>query len=97
MIKDLRLAKKDKNGKFIKDDVYDEDENKTVIITDEDMNIIKQWSSNYVNKPYSYKMSELTNREKDFINKYMKGRVVSRTKYIWLIVVTITILTALII
>ena len=97
LIKDLKLAKKDKQGNFIKDDVYDEDENKTVIITDEDMNIIKQWSSNYVNKPYSYKMSELTNREKDFINKYMKARVVSRTKYIWLIVVTITILTALII
>lgn len=97
LIKDLKLAKKDKKGSFIKDDLYEEDANKTVIISDSDINMIKQWSSNYVNKPNSYKMSELTNREREFIKKYLMGKTVSRTKYIWLCVVTISALITIII
>ncbi len=75
MIKDLEYAIKDKEGNYIKDNTYDDDEEgKTVIITDEDMKVIKAVSEKYTNKPkYSKPSGEaLTPEQQAFYNKYIR-------------------------
>ena len=76
MLNDLNKALKDKEGTFIKENVYDEDdeEGKTVMISDEDMKVIKAVSERYTNKK-SYKTSDgdLTSEQKAFINRYIEN------------------------
>lgn len=75
MIKDLELALKDKEGTYIKDSTYDDDEEgKTVIITDEDMKVIKAVSEKYTNKPKYSKPSReaLTPEQQAFYDKYIR-------------------------
>ena len=74
MIKDLEMATKDKEGTYIKDNNYDDDEEgKTVIITDEDMKVIKAVSEKYTNKPkYTKSKENLTPEQQAFYNKYIK-------------------------
>lgn len=74
MIKDLEYALKDKEGTYIKDTNYDDDEEgKTVIITDEDMKVIKAVSEKYSNKPKYNKVSnELTPEQQAFYDKYIR-------------------------
>lgn len=74
MIHDLEYATKYKDGNYIKESNYDEDnEGKTVIITDEDMKVIKAVSEKYSNKP-NYKLyeEEFTPEQQEFYNKYIK-------------------------
>ena len=49
LILDLKKALVDREGKFIVDDVYNDNNEQTVIISDKDMKIIKEVSRNYVN------------------------------------------------
>ena len=73
MIADLEKAVKDKEGDYIRESSYDEDEEgKTVIITDEDMQVIKAVSQKYSNKP-NYKSHEeaFTTEQQEFYNKYI--------------------------
>ena len=75
MIKDLELALKDKEGTYIKDSTYDDDEEgKTVIITDEDMKVIKAVSEKYTNKQKYSKPSReaLTPEQQAFYDKYIR-------------------------
>ena len=75
MIKDLELALIDKEGTYIKDSSYDDDEEgKTVIITDEDMKVIKAVSEKYTNKPKYSKPSKdaLTPEQQAFYDKYIR-------------------------
>ena len=74
MIKDLELATKDKDGTYIKDNNYDDDEEgKTVIITDEDMKVIKAVSEKYSNKPkYNKEKDNLTPEQQAFYDKYIR-------------------------
>lgn len=74
MIKDLEQALVDKEGTYIKDTNYDDDEEgKTVIITDEDMKVIKAVSEKYSNKPkYSKVSEELTPEQQAFYDKYIR-------------------------
>ena len=74
MIKDLERACVDKDGTYIKESSYDEDkEGETVIITDEDMKVIKAVSEKYSNKPnYNKKDEVLTPEEKRFYDIYIK-------------------------
>ena len=74
MIADLEKAIDDKEGTFIRESNYDEDEEgKTVIITDEDMKVIKAVSEKYSNKP-NYKSADevLTPEQQEFYDKYIK-------------------------
>lgn len=74
MIKDLERAAADKDGEYIRESNYDEDEEgKTVIITDEDMKVIKAVSEKYSNKP-NYKSHEesFTPEQQEFYDKYIK-------------------------
>ena len=72
MIKDLELALKDKTGSYIKDSVYDDEEGQTVIITDEDMKVIKAVSERYINRnTYRSNESNLTLEQKEFIDRYI--------------------------
>ena len=73
MIADLEKAASDKDGNYIRESSYDEDEEgKTVIITDEDMQVIKAVSQKYSNKP-NYKSHEeaFTPEQQEFYNKYI--------------------------
>ncbi len=73
MIKDLERALDDKEGTYIKDADYDADEEgKTVIISDEDMKVLKAVSQKYTNKP-SYRSSDevLTKEQQEFYQKYI--------------------------
>ena len=73
MIADLEKATSDKKGTYIRESSYDEDEEgKTVIITDEDMQVIKAVSQKYSNKP-NYKSHEeaFTPEQQEFYNKYI--------------------------
>ncbi len=74
MISDLEMALADKEGTYIKDNVYDEDEEgKTVIISDEDMKVIKAVSEKYTNKPsYKNNNEKLTPEQQEFYDKYIK-------------------------
>lgn len=74
MIKDLEMASVDKEGTYIKDNNYDDDEEgKTVIITDEDMKVIKAVSEKYTNKSrYTKPNEELTPEQQAFYDKYIK-------------------------
>ena len=74
MIKDLEMASVDKEGTYIKDNNYDDDEEgKTVIITDEDMKVIKAVSEKYTNKSrYTKSNEELTPEQQAFYDKYIK-------------------------
>lgn len=74
MIADLEKAIDDKEGTFIRESNYDEDEEgKTVIITDEDMKVIKAVSEKYSNRP-NYKSADevLTPEQQEFYDKYIK-------------------------
>lgn len=73
MIKDLEMALKDKKGNYIKESIYDEDEEgKTVIISDEDMKVIKAVSEKYANKDtYQSDEDNLTKEQKEFIERYV--------------------------
>ena len=75
MIGDLELALKDKDGSYIKDNTYDDDEEgKTVILTDEDMKVIKAVSEKYTNKTKYNKPNEesLTPEQQAFYDKYIR-------------------------
>ena len=74
MISDLELALKDKEGTYIKESSYDDDEEgKTVIITDEDMKVIKAVSEKYSNKPnYKSLDEELSPEQQEFYDKYIR-------------------------
>lgn len=75
MICDLEKALVDKEGSFIKDSTYDDDEEgKTVVITDADMKVIKAVSEKFTNKT-SYRSvdSELTPEQKKFIDRYIEN------------------------
>lgn len=74
MISDLEKAISDKEGTYIRESNYDDDEEgKTVIITDDDMKVIKAVSEKYSNKP-NYKSAEevLTPEQQEFYDKYIK-------------------------
>ncbi len=74
MISDLEKAISDKEGTYIRESNYDEDEEgKTVIITDDDMKVIKAVSEKYSNKP-NYKSAEevLTPEQQEFYDKYIR-------------------------
>lgn len=74
MISDLELALKDKEGTYIKDSSYDDDEEgKTVIITDEDMKVIKAVSEKYSNKQNYKSLDEkLSPEQQEFYDKYIR-------------------------
>ena len=75
MISDLEKALTDKEGTYIKGSVYDNDkEGETVVITNEDMKVIKAVSEKFTNKT-SYKTddSELTPEQKKFIDRYIEN------------------------
>ena len=74
MISDLEYALKDKEGTYIKDTNYDDDdEGKTVMITDEDMKVIKAVSEKYSNKQKYNKPNEsLTPEQQAFYDKYIR-------------------------
>lgn len=75
MINDLDKALIDKEGTYIKGSVYDDDkEGETVVITNEDMKVIKAVSEKFTNKT-SYKTdeSELTPEQKKFIDRYIEN------------------------
>ena len=74
MIKDLKMALVDKDGIYIQDADYDKDEEgQTVIITDDDMKVIKAVSQKYTNKPtYIEEKEALTKEQQEFYDKYIK-------------------------
>lgn len=84
MIKDLEFALKDKEGGYIKDSIYDEDEEgKTVIISDEDMKVIKAVSEKFTDKPaYSTDDTELIKEQKEFIERYISNGSFRRQMFI---------------
>ncbi len=99
MISDLEMALKDKEGTYIKDTIYDDEEGKTVIITDEDMKVIKAVSEKYTNKnSYRNVESNLTKEQKEFIDRYIANgsfkhhRLMRRTAYAIIAAVVILIL-----
>ena len=99
LISDLKRAIKDKNGSYISDTIYnDEDTGKTLIISDNQMQLIKQLSSKYQNTKQSDNLSE---NEKEYVKHYLdKSRnknYVSRSKYIWMTIVTATIAIGLVV
>ena len=99
LISDLKRAIKDKNGSYISDTIYnDEDTGKTLIISDNQMQLIKQLSSKYQNTKQSDNLSE---NEKEYVKHYLdKSRnknSVSRSKYIWMTIVTATIAIGLVV
>ncbi len=73
MISDLEMALVDKSGSYIKDSVYDDDEaGKTVIISDEDMKVIKSISSKFTNQSsYQDGDAKLTKEQQEFIERYI--------------------------
>lgn len=75
MIADLEKALIDKEGTYINDSIYDDDEEgKTVIINDEDMKVIKQVSSKFANvSSYNKETEELTPEQKEFFDRYIKN------------------------
>ena len=74
LIDDLERALSDKEGTFIKDNNYIEDEEgKTVIISDEDMRVIKAVSEKFTNKSsHSNSKQSLTPEQEEFFKKYIK-------------------------
>ena len=75
MISDLEKAVIDKEGTYIKGSVYDDDkEGETVVITNEDMKVIKAVSERFTNKTsYKSDTSELTPEQKKFIDRYIEN------------------------
>ena len=88
MILDLEKALVDKDGTYIKENVYDDKEGETVIITDEDMKIIKAVSEKYTNKSsYRSPSSELTKEQKEFIDRYIENGSFRQHRFIRRIIV----------
>lgn len=75
MIADLEMALKDKEGTYISDSIYDDDEEgKTVIINDEDMKVIKAVSQKFSNvATYKNEPEDLTPEQKEFFDRYIKN------------------------
>ncbi|MBO6119463.1 MAG: Stk1 family PASTA domain-containing Ser/Thr kinase [Lachnospiraceae bacterium] len=74
MINDLEMALDNKDGDYIKETNYDDDEEgKTVVITDDDMKVIKAVSEKYSNKQ-NYKPHDeaFTPEQQLFYDKYIK-------------------------
>lgn len=95
LIEDLKKASKDKSGSFINEDVYGSDD-KTVIISDNELKMIKEWSQNFKSSDTISKES-LNSKEQEFINNYVKNKAKLKSKYIWRIVLTITIAIAIVV
>ncbi|MBO6134547.1 MAG: Stk1 family PASTA domain-containing Ser/Thr kinase [Lachnospiraceae bacterium] len=73
MISDLEMALTDKDGTYIKDNVYDDEEGKTVIITDEDMQVIKAVSEKFTDKSTYGGEKSLTKEQREFIERYVSN------------------------
>ena len=74
LINDLERATIDKDGSYIKENTYDDDdEGKTVIITDEDMKVIKAVSEKFTNKTKYTKPNDiLTPEQQAFYDRYIR-------------------------
>ena len=74
LIEDLEQALKNKDGEYIKESVHDDDEEgNTVIITEEDMKVIKAVSQKFTNKQnYKTNDGKLSPEEQAFYEKYIK-------------------------
>lgn len=99
LINDLKRASKDKEGSFISNAIYnDEDTGKTLIISDNQMQLIKQLSSKYQN---TNNAEILNDNEKNYIKHYLNKNApktnISRSKYLWMSIVGITVSIALIV
>lgn len=69
LITDLKKALIDKEGSFVSDAVYNNDnEDQTMIITDNDMKLIKDMSKNYQDNVHKASISE---KEKEYVRKYI--------------------------
>ena len=99
LINDLKRASKDKEGSFISNAIYnDEDTGKTLIISDNQMQLIKQLSSKYQN---TNNAEILNDNEKNYIKHYLNKNApktnISRSKYLWMSIVGVTVSIALIV
>ena len=99
LINDLKKATKDKDGTFISNSIYnDEDTGKTLIISDNQMQLIKKLSSKYQN---SSNGENLSDSEKEYIKQYLNKanpkNNISRSKYVWMSIVGVTIAIGLIV
>ena len=99
LINDLKRASKDKEGSFISNAIYnDEDTGKTLIISDNQMQLIKQLSSKYQN---TNNAEILNDNEKNYIKHYLNKNApktnISRSKYLWMSIVGVTLSIALIV
>lgn len=64
LIEDLKKAKLDKTGEYIKTDTYNGKNSDTVIISDSDMKIIKEISRNYANDKNRYNIYNMKKQKK---------------------------------
>lgn len=99
LISDLKKALKDKEGSFISNNVYEEDDlSKTLIISDNQMQMIKKLSSKYQNTK-EVNENDFSENDKLFVKKLRSSnkRNISTSKYIWMIVLFITIAIGIIV
>ena len=99
LISDLKKALKDKEGSFISNNVYEEDDlSKTLIISDNQMQMIKKLSSKYQNTK-EVNENDISENDKLFLKKLSSNnkRNISTSKYIWMIVLFITIAIGIIV
>lgn len=99
LICDLKKALKDKNGSFISDSIYnDEDTGKTLIISDDQMKLIKQLSSKFQNVN---DVNNISNEEKEYLKQYLNNKDnnqnISKSKFVWMIVVTATLVISILV
>ena len=91
LIEDLNKALIDKEGLFIKD-AYDDDEGKTVIISDADMKIIKAMSHKFTNETNESRIKEkLTPEQKAFLDKYAKSKNNLSKVLVWTLSIVVII------
>lgn len=79
LINDLKLALNDKEGSFIKEDVYDDTEGKTIIITDDQMNFIKNVSLKYTNANTNCISEEEEKSHSEFNRQYIDKGILGTT------------------
>ncbi|MCQ2609723.1 MAG: protein kinase, partial [Lachnospiraceae bacterium] len=74
LIEDLNKVLEDKEGTFIKENVYDDTEGKTVIISDDQMKLIKNLSAKYTNASTNQNIV-LSKGQKEFNEKYISKSI----------------------
>ena len=73
LISDLEKSLLDKEGTYIKDTLYDDEEGKTVIISDDELKIIKAVSQKFTDKSnYKNNNESLTAEQQAFYDKYIR-------------------------